>query len=229
MGPAMHSGENGPHLRVALAQFKPAKARVRENAGRIGGLVAEHGSDVDLLVFPETALSGYFLEGGVAETAVTADGLVELLGRPPHDAPDVVIGFYERWRRRLYNSAAYLTPAGDAWALVHVHRKMFLPTYGVFDEARFVEPGSEVRAFETRFGRFGILICEEAWHSLPATILALDGAELLLIVSASPARDFAPSGAGRPANLDRWDHLAPAIALEHGIFVVVAQLTGSEG
>jgi NAD+ synthetase len=106
---------------------------------------------------------------------------------------------------------------------------MFLPTYGVFDEARFVEPGPDVKAFDTRFGRFGMLICEEAWHSLPSTILALDGAELLLVVSASPARDFSPSGAGRPANLDRWDRLAPAIAAEHGVFVAVAQLTGSEG
>jgi NAD+ synthetase len=106
---------------------------------------------------------------------------------------------------------------------------MFLPTYGVFDEARFVEPGAELRAFDTRFGRFGMLVCEEAWHSIAATVLALDRAELVLVVSASPARDFAPSGGGRPANLDRWDRLAPAMAVEHGIFVVVAQLTGSEG
>jgi NAD+ synthetase len=92
-----------------------------------------------------------------------------------------------------------------------------------------VEPGSEVRAFDTRFGRFGLLNCEDAWHSLTGTILALDGAELVIIVSASPARDFAPSSGGMPANLDRWDRLAPAMATEHGIFVVVAQLAGSEG
>jgi NAD+ synthetase len=74
-----------------------------------------------------------------------------------------------------------------------------------------------------------MLICEEAWHSLPATILALDGAELIVIVSASPARDFSPAAGGVPANLDRWNRLAPAIAAEHGVFVVVAQLVGSEG
>ena len=54
---------------------------------------------------------------------------------------------------------------------------MFLPTYGVFDEARFVEAGKNVRAFDTRFGRVGLLICEEMWHSLPPTILAVGGAE----------------------------------------------------
>jgi NAD+ synthetase len=92
-----------------------------------------------------------------------------------------------------------------------------------------VEAGTEVRAFDTRFGRFGMLNCEDAWHSLPGTILALDGAEVILVVSASPARDFTPTGRGMPANLDRWDELAPAMATEHGVFVVVSQLTGSEG
>jgi NAD+ synthetase len=214
---------------VALVQFKPKKADSHGNVKRVAALVAEESPHADVVVFPEAALSGYFLEGGVAEASLTTEELVQALGRPPADAADVVVGFYERWRRRLYNSVAYLEPRSEGWAVRHVHRKMFLPTYGVFDEARFVEPGRDVKAFDTRFGRFGMLICEEAWHSMPATILALDGAELLLVVSASPARDFAPSGAGRPANLDRWDRLAPAMAVEHGVFVVVAQLTGSEG
>jgi NAD+ synthetase len=214
---------------VALVQFTPKKADTYGNLGRVAGIVAEESPHADVVVFPETALSGYFLEGGVAEAALTLGQLAQGLGAPPADGPDLVVGFYESWRRRLYNSVAYLEPAGDSWNVRHVHRKMFLPTYGVFDEARFVEPGAELRAFDTRFGRFGMLVCEEAWHSIAATVLALDRAELVLVVSASPARDFAPSGGGRPANLDRWDRLAPAMAVEHGIFVVVAQLTGSEG
>jgi len=225
----MNQAQPRPPLRVALAQFTPRKADTRGNMERISRIVAEESPHADVVVFPETALSGYFLEGGVAEAALTVDELRSGLGAPVQGAADLVVGFYERWRRRLYNSVAYLEPAGGEWGVRHVHRKMFLPTYGVFDEARFVEPGREVRAFETRFGRFGLLVCEEVWHSLPGTILALDGAELILVVSASPARDFAPSGAGRPANLDRWDRLAPAMAMEHGVFVAVAQLTGSEG
>jgi NAD+ synthetase len=214
---------------VALVQFKPRKADPRGNLERVRHIVAEESPHADLVVFPEAALSGYFLEGGVAEASLSLQRLVEWLGPPPPDAADLVVGFYERWRRRLYNSAAYLEPLSGTWNVRHVHRKMFLPTYGVFDEARFVEPGLEVRAFDTRFGRVGMLICEEAWHSLPATILALDGAELLVVVSASPARDFTPSGGGVPANLDRWNRLGPATAAEHGVFVVVSQLAGSEG
>jgi NAD+ synthase (glutamine-hydrolysing) len=225
----MNQDRERPPLRVALVQFKPKKADPRGNLERVRQIVAEESPHADLVVFPEAALSGYFLEGGVSEASLPVERLAEWLGPPPADAADVVLGFYERWRRRLYNSAVYLEPADEAWSVRHVHRKMFLPTYGVFDEARFVEPGLEVRAFDTRLGRLGMLVCEEAWHSLPATILALGGAELVVIVSASPARDFSPTGGGFPANLDRWNRLAPAMAAEHGIFVVVAQLAGSEG
>lgn len=217
-----------PPLRVALAQFKPAKGDVAENRRRVREMV-EASVEADVVVFPEACLSGYFLEGGVSEAALSVDQVAEGFGAPDSEAPDVVIGFYERWRRRLYNSVAYLEASEGRYVARHVHRKMFLPTYGVFDEARFVEPGTEVRAFDTRFGRMGMLICEEAWHSMPGTILAIGGAELILVVSASPARDFTPEGEGRPQNLARWESLAPAMALEHGVFVVVSQLAGSEG
>ena len=219
----------GSQLRVGLYQFKPKKAAVESNLSRIVEVVSEQSGAVDLLVFPEASLTGYFLEGGVAEAARSATEVARGLGEPPVAAPDVVLGFFERHQRRLYNSVAYLSPGERGFEVTHVHRKMFLPTYGVFDEARFVEPGKSVRAFDTRFGRVGLLICEEMWHSLPPTILAVGGAELIIAVSASPARDFAPGGEGRPHNLRRWDALAPAIALEHGVFVVVCQLVGSEG
>ncbi len=219
----------GSQLRVGLAQFKPEKADVASNISRIGEVVSEQAGTVDLLVFPEASLSGYFLEGGVAEAARSAADVAKGLGQPPEEAPDVVLGFFERHRRRLYNSVVYLTPGERGFEATHVHRKMFLPTYGVFDEARFVEAGRTVQAFDTRFGRVGLLICEEMWHSLPPTILTVGGAELIIAVSASPARDFTPSGEGRPHNLSRWEALAPATALEHGVFVVVSQLVGSEG
>lgn len=216
-------------LRVGLVQTKPTKGDITANLAGINVLLEEYVGKADLLVLPEVALSGYFLEGGVNEAARSVEELARDLVVPAGDAPDVVFGFYERHRRRLFNSVAYFTPNGSTYAVVHVHRKVFLPTYGVFDEARFVEHGREVHAFDTRFGRMGMLICEEMWHSLPATILALDGAEVILTVSASPARDFNPSPHGRPRNLEVWDTVAPATAVEHGVFVTVSQLVGSEG
>jgi NAD+ synthetase len=227
--PVTSQSRERPPLRVGLVQIKPVKGDLEANLAAVRDRIAGAGRQHDLLVFPEACLSGYFLEGGVAEAALEAPDLAARLGAPPPGSGDVVLGFYERWRGRIFASAAYLTPGGSGWDVVHVHRKMFLPTYGVFDEGRFVDHGTELHAFDTRFGRMGMLICEELWHSLPATVLALAGAELLLVVSASPARDFSPQSGGLPRNLDRWDVLASATATEHGLFVAIAQLAGSEG
>jgi NAD+ synthase (glutamine-hydrolysing) len=223
-----HREAASPPLRVGLVQFKPRKADVEGNLARIGLRLGEAGAEHDLLVFPECCLTGYFLEGGVSEGALTVEELTQRLGPVQGDGVHVVLGFYERWRRGIYNSVAYLEPHMGSYRAVHVHRKMFLPTYGMFEEARFVDPGRELVAFDTPFGRMGLLVCEEMWHSLPPTILALDGAELILVVSASPAREFL-KGSGQPGNLQRWETLTQGAALEHGLYIAVAQLVGSEG
>jgi NAD+ synthase (glutamine-hydrolysing) len=225
-------------LRLAVAQFKPAKGEYAANLRRLGTLfaqVAEGPEPPDLLVLPEAAVTGYMVEGGVRELAVTAgtlfDDLVaqhQLAGAP---AFDIALGFYERWRDRLYNAALYASLGGADPRILHVHRKVFLPTYGVFDEERFVEAGHDIATFATTWGRAAILICEDAWHSLTATVAALRGAQLVIIPSASPARGFAPpeGGVARPANVLRWERIARDVAEEHGVWVVVAQLVGFEG
>ncbi len=217
-----------PPLRLGLSQFKPRKADVAGNLQRMRDLIQKEGKDHDLMVFPEASLTGYFLEGGIAEAAVAVEEVAEGLGRPGEDGPDLVLGFFERWRRGVYNSVAYLEAGESGFRPVHVHRKMFQPTYGIFEEARFADPGTDLSAFDCRFGRLGLLVCEEMWHSLSPAVLALDGAELIVVVSASPARDFT-QGTGRPRNILRWDALAQGAALEHGVFVAVCQLVGSEG
>jgi NAD+ synthetase len=228
-------------LRIAIVQFRPDKGEYAENLRRLGEIFREVGQwaePPELLIAPETALTGYFLEGGVRELAVSAEQLFADLsaahaasGAPPFD---IALGFYEVWRNRLHNSSLYASLGGADAGIRHVHRKVFLPTYGVFDEERFVEPGTSVQAFDTRWGRAAMLVCEDAWHSLAPTIAALDGAQLIIIPSATPGRGIAPGagpgdGRARPSNLDRWDRLAQAIAEEHGVYVVVAHLVGFEG
>ena len=216
-------------MKIGLAQVKPQKSDLQGNASKIRSMIADSTDDKDVIVFSEANLTGYFLEGGVSEAALSPEELMEVLGPPPSNCPDVVIGFYEKGKSGPFNSVAYLEPVSNQFKVKHIHRKLFLPTYGVFDESRFVRPGSEVSSFSTKYGKVGLLICEDMWHSLPSTILALQGAELIIGVSASPARDFLKSGNGLPENLRRWDNLVPAIAIEHGIFVAVSQLVGSEG
>ncbi|MGZ8457768.1 MAG: nitrilase-related carbon-nitrogen hydrolase, partial [Gemmatirosa sp.] len=235
-------------LTLALVQFRPVKGEYDANVARIGALLADCAAlepRPDVVQLPETAPSGYFVEGGVRELAVTAGTLARDLdvayraasrerGRAP-DALDVVIGFYEVWQDTLYNSALYLS-VGDApdvpgWRIRYVHRKHFLPTYGLFDEERFVERGLELRAFPTPWGRAAILVCEDAWHSLTGTIAALDGAQVVFVCSAAPARGAWPRGDNvpGPASVARWERLVRDIAEEHGVFVALANLVGSEG
>jgi NAD+ synthase (glutamine-hydrolysing) len=239
-------GEPIRPLTIALCQFAPRKGDTAANLARIGRLCAQASAlepRPQLVQFPETALSGYFVEGGVRDVAVTAGALAyELddayrtacaaagLGAVPLD---VVIGFYERWRDTLHNSAAYITIglADGPPVLRHVHRKNFLPTYGLFDEERFVERGTDIRAFETPWGRAALLVCEDAWHSISGTIAALDGAQVVFISSAAPARGPWPreDGVPGPYSAARWERLIRDIAEEHGVYASFVNLVGSEG
>lgn len=244
-------------IRAAIAQFKPKKGDVEHNLARIGDIFAqivEDATETDLLVLPETCLSGYFLEGGVRDVALTADTLfTRLLALyrervATHSSAlslDICLGFYELSEGKYYNSSLYATlTASDSVetqnspsdsdvsaqtisARIHqVHRKFFLPTYGVFDEERFVSRGNRIETFETRFGRIGMLICEDIWHSVLPTLIALKGAMTLIVPSASPGREFVGQN---PGNVDRYHDLLKAIASEHGLWVIYAGLVGFEG
>jgi NAD+ synthetase len=144
---------------------------------------------------------------------------------------DVAIGFYEVFQNHFYNSCLYASLGGKDAGVRHVHRKVFLPTYGVFDEERFVDRGREIRAFDTRWGRAAVLICEDAWHSLSGTIAALQGAQLVIVPSASPARGTGmdEEGTRLPASVVRWERILRGIADEHGVWVAFASLVGFEG
>lgn len=227
-------------LHLTIAQFRPRKGDYEGNLAHLGELFAQVDAQQPrphVLCLPESALTGYFLEGGVREHAVTAGTLAADLQRtyraavPGDSTLDVVIGFYESWNGKLYNSGAYATLGGTDAVIHHVHRKMFLPTYGLFDEERFVERGREIRAFDAPWGRAAILICEDAWHSMTATVAALDGAQVLFIPTAPPARGpwTDGDGSGVPSSVRRWERLARDMADEHGAFVVLANLAGSEG
>ena len=227
-------------IQTAVAQLKPKKGDYFGNLSRVGDLfeqLEEETPFADVLTLPETILSGYFLEGGVRDVAKSREQLfADLLKvyrervKRPGAALDVCLGFYELGEGRYYNSALYATLAHEdslvQAKICHVHRKFFLPTYGVFDEKRFVSRGRTVQAFETRFGKVAVLICEDAWHSITATLAALKGAQVIYCISASPGREFSGNRIG---NVTRWGVLLPGIADEHNVFVVYAGLVGFEG
>lgn len=173
---------------IALAQIATRLGDVEANLEKHLEFIRQAKSQhADLLVFPELSLTGYVLQDLVPTVSLkpTEDDPVF---RPLLEASrdlDLVVGFVdEDARHRFYIAAAYLSGG----RVLHVHHKVYLPTYGLFDEGRFFAWGDSVRAFDTRFGRMGILICEDFWHASPPYLLWLDGADVFLFTSASPGR-----------------------------------------
>jgi N-carbamoylputrescine amidase len=221
---------------IALVQFKPRKGDLAGNLATLRSifaqLIAGPGTPPDLIVLPEAALTGYFLEGAVYELSYSADDFaakldVEWRAAGGTTAVDIVCGFYENRDGTYHNSALYATIGDGPARVVHVHRKMFLPTYGVFDEERFLSRGRQLGVFPTPFGTAAILICEDAWHSIMPTIAALKGARMIIIPSASPGRGLA--GSGMLESVERWRETTTLMASEHGVYVLYAGLTGFEG
>ena len=175
-------------IKIALAQFNTKMGDVPANLEKHLDLIDEaRQGGADLVVFPELSLTGYALLDLAVDTAI----------RPHQDDPvfnellaasqdlDLMFGFvHEDRRHRFHIASAYLSGGKTR----HIHNKIYLPTYGMFDEGRFFAPGDSVRAFDTRFGRVGMLICEDFWHASLPYLLWLDGADMLLFASASPGR-----------------------------------------
>jgi predicted amidohydrolase len=175
-------------MNLALAQINTRLGDVNANLEKHLTLAKEAAqSGADLLIFPELSLTGYVLQdiaASIARRPIPDDPIFKPLLAASQQL-DLLVGFVEQdSRSRFYISAAYLS-AGE---ILHVHRKVHLPTYGIFDEARYFAAGNTFRAFETRFGRVGVLICEDFWHVSSPYLLWLDGADLFYLTSASPGR-----------------------------------------
>jgi predicted amidohydrolase len=182
-------------VNIGLAQIGPVLGDVQSNLRLHLDTVQEAKErGLHLLCFPELSLTGYVLKDLVPQVAISAsadDAVLAPLLAASADL-DLLVGFVEEdSRHRYYIATAYLSQG----RIVHVHRKVYLPTYGMFEEGRFFAPGDHIAAFGTAFGRVGVLICEDFWHMSSAYTLWLDGADILLLVSASPGRGLNPEAA----------------------------------
>lgn len=216
---------------VGIVQFSPDKGKLEVNLDRIADHLVQCASEgIQLALFPETSTTGYFLEGGVVELALSAESLVQKLqnrveGRIKSPL-EFVVGFYEVLGGNIYNSAAFCRFNGSRIQLIKAYQKFFLPTYGVFDEDRFVSKGTDLCVLDSSVGRTSLMICEDVWHSVFPTLNAVAGATAMIIPSASPARGFRSE---HIENHERYQRLVRAISEEHGVFTFLAQLVGHEG
>jgi predicted amidohydrolase len=213
-------------VRVRIEQFAPALCRPDANLERIAEAQAAAAADgVDLLVTPELALTGYDVRDAV-----------HALARPESPAPfpslsgstDVVLGAIEHDAGFVpYNVALHL--AGGR--VLHRHRKVYLPTYGLFDEARYFGAGDRARTYVWRGWRIGLLVCEDLWHPALTYLHAAGGAHLIIAQTAAAGRGAwsGGPGGGRFASWADWEFIARAAAVTHGVYVVLANRVGVEG
>lgn len=213
-------------LNLALAQINTKLGNLPANLEKHLTLANKaRQDDMDLLVFPELSLTGYVLQDLVSSVSCQAK-IDDPVFKPLLDASrdiDLVVGFVdEDARHRFFIASAYLSQGN----VIHIHHKVYLPTYGLFDEGRFFAAGDSVSAFDTRFGRLGMLICEDFWHASPPYILWQDGADLMVFMSASPGRGL--SGEAKLESSAWVEHINRAYASLFTIFVAHSNRSGFE-
>jgi NAD+ synthase (glutamine-hydrolysing) len=218
------SNDNSGTLRVAMAQIAPKLGDVPHNlALHLEQIEAARRQRADLVVFPELSLTGYFVRDMVPDLAISPSGpeiaqLIEAAG-----PMSLVVGFIEESPHHRFHNAALWAGGGR---VIHVHRKVYLPTYGLFDEQRYFAAGDRLMAFDTaRFGRVGILICEDFWHLSAAAIMQAEEVDLLLCIANSPARGVD----GQKIRIaETYEQLATALAQMLGAVVIVVNRVGFE-
>lgn len=212
-------------IRVSLAQIAPRLGVLDENLARHRSLLAEaRAGGADLVVFPELGLTGYQLQDLAAEVAMSADDprLAELAALAI-DFSAVVSFVEESTDHRLFIAAALL----EDGVVRHIHRKLYLPTYGLFDERRFFAAGDQLRAVPSRLGvGVGLGVCEDFWHLSVPQVLALDGAQILINVSSSPGRDLAATHEVGLGTATSWRTLMRTYAQLTTSFVVFCNRVG---
>ena len=214
-------------MNIALAQIAPKLGDVEANVAlHLEVLEKARKKRAGLVVFPELGLTGYTLKDLVEEVALDP-------ARDPNfqrivaatKGLSAVVGFVEESpadRGLFFNAAAFIADG----RLVHVHRKVYLPTNGLFEEAKFFAPGRELRAFEAPFGRAGLLICRDFLHYGASYVHYASGADMIVCISAAPGRGV--EGGEAFATSRMWELMGEAMSLFSTAFVVYVNRVGSE-
>ena len=214
-------------MRVALVQTAPHLGNVGKNLDlHLKAIGRARREKADLVVFPELSLTGYRLRDLVETVAADPDRSKEIaeLKACSKDLA-LVFGFVEERKSQkglFYNSAAFCSKG----RILHIHRKVFLPTFGMFEELRFFAPGRNFRAFETPWGKMGLMICRDFLHYNASYLLYAGGAETMIVISAAPGRGL--SGEGGFASSRMWELMGEAMGRFSQAFVLYCNRVGIE-
>lgn len=173
-------------MRVALAQISSYLGDLKKNLEKhkeiIKGAITQK---ADLIIFPELSLTGYLLQDLVQEVAVRNEN--EPIKEIKELSKDIAIiaGYVEEKEKGIFYNSASFFHKGE---ILHTHRKLYLPTFGIFEEKKFFSEGKELKAFDTPLGRIGLLICRDFMHVSTSYLYYLQNVDLIITISASPAR-----------------------------------------
>ena len=198
-------------MKVALIQFKPKLDK--SNIDRHIKILVNIQDRVDIAIFPELSLNGYYLQDGVFENSWKIEELQPI--QKLANKMDIIIGGAIRENKKIYNSSLYFSKG----KLLHHHKKIHLPNRGLFEEARFYDSGYEIKYFETKFGKTISLVCEDIWRGSTFEQIEKISPNLITIIANSPARGFEN---GKIEIVEKWNSLiqsASIIAKSQVIFV----------
>lgn len=211
-------------MKVALAQISPNLGDVKKNLDLHFHYIDEAKKEnVELLIFPELSLTGYTLKDLIHEVAICPQSS-PVIGQLQKASQEIslVLGFVEEERGLFYNSAAFLSQG----KILHIHRKIFLPTYGMFEEAKFFAQGKNFRTFTTPFGKAGMMICYDFLHYGASYLLFAGGSGLNIITSAAPGRGVDDDQSFATSSM--WELMGKTISRFSSAFVLYCNRVGLE-
>lgn len=182
-------------------------------------LIENASDNTDVIIFSELALNGYMLQDKLHEDAWDLDELTAL--KEASRKIDIVIGAAIKELNGFYNAALYISQG----EIVHIHHKVHLPNYGMFEEARYFRPGNQIKSFSTKFGRAAMLVCEDVWEVNLLEDLEDEHPQIIYVLAASPARGFSDEGLAIEAT---WQRLLKKAAKEMKAEVVFVNRVGFE-
>ena len=206
-------------LKIALAQISCEKTDKASNIEKMKAYAEKAKKEgAELVIFPELSLTDYLVRDLIYELAEPIPGpsVEKMTEIAKQNKIYIVFGMPEMSKKAesvIYNTAVLVGPEG----YIGKYRKMHLPTHSVFEEKRYFRQGYETPVFETQIGRIGLMICYDVFFPEVSRALKLNGAQLIVCISASPAvrRKF-------------FEILTAARAIENNVFLAYVNLVGIE-
>lgn len=212
-------------MKISLAQISPSLGNLEKNLKVHEDYIKKARQEkADLIVFPELSLTGYTLKDLVEQTAIDPNThpVFQRLKELSQNI-SIIVGFAEEKDRGLYyNSSAYMFKG----EIIHIHRKVFLPTYGMFEEEKFFCEGKNFKVFSTPFGNCGMMICYDFLHYGACYLLMAGKADVIFVISAAPGRGAA--GGDQFESSHMWELMGEAISRFSTAFVIYCNRVGFE-